>query len=123
MAGPDRGGAPADPPLEIGPRDLAGWRDAGAPHAVLDVREPWEVAICGLDGAITLPLGRLLDGADEETVAPLPRDRPLVVLCHHGRRSLAATLHLRRRGLANAVNLAGGIDAWAATVDPRMPRY
>ena len=121
MAGPDRGGAPADPPLEIGPQDLAEWRDAGVPHAVLDVREPWEVAICALDAAIALPLGRLLDGAG--TVAPLPRDRPLVVLCHHGRRSLAATLHLRSRGFANAVNLAGGIDAWAVTVDPRTPRY
>ena len=108
------------PPLEIGPEDLAEWRDAGLPHALLDVREPWEVAICGFDGAINLPLARLLDG---QGGAALPRDRPLVVLCHHGRRSLTATLHLRRRGFANAVNLAGGVDAWAVSVDPRMPRY
>ena len=107
-------------PLEIGVRDLAAWRDAGAAYVLLDVREPWEVAICGFNGAMNLPLGRLLDGGEAEL---LPRDRPLVVLCHHGRRSLTATLHLRRRGFANAVNLAGGIDTWAATIDPRMPRY
>ncbi|HET6521293.1 MAG TPA: rhodanese-like domain-containing protein [Geminicoccaceae bacterium] len=106
------------PPLEIGPRELAGWRAAGVPHAILDVREPWEVAVCGFEDAIGLPLRDLADGE-----AGLPRDRPLVVLCHHGRRSLLATAHLRRRGFANAVNLAGGIDGWAAAVDPGMARY
>ena len=121
MAPPERGsGRPV--PVEIGPRDLARWRAAGVPHAVLDVREPWEAALCGFEGAISLPLGDLLAGG-RDALAGLPRDRPLVVVCHHGRRSLMATLHLRERGFAEAVNLAGGVDAWAATVDPRMPRY
>lgn len=123
MAPPERHGGPRPAPVAIGPRDLAVWRASGVPHALLDVREPWEVAVCGFEDAISLPLGELLAGGGEDVAAKLPRDRPLVVVCHHGQRSLVATLHLRGRGFAEAVNLAGGIDAWATTVDPRMPRY
>jgi rhodanese-related sulfurtransferase len=45
-----------------------------------------------------------------------------VVMCHHGRRSQQVAAYLGARGYQVA-NLAGGIDAWAAEVDPRLPRY
>ena len=48
---------------------------------------------------------------------------PLVVLCHHGQRSGHVTAWLRRLGYDNAVNLEGGIDAWARVIDPAMPTY
>jgi rhodanese-related sulfurtransferase len=57
------------------------------------------------------------------TAATLPRDRMLVVLCHHGMRSAQATSWLRRQGFDKAVNLAGGIDAWAREIDPAVPTY
>lgn len=107
-----------DPPLEIAPQQLAQLRAAGAPLAILDVREPWELAISGFPEAIHVPLGEL---AGRE--AELPRDRPIVVVCRSGRRSLLATRHLRGQGLDKVTNLAGGIEAWALTVDPKMPRY
>lgn len=105
-----------NPPLEIDVATAAAWRRAGA--CVLDVREPAEHALVTLPGSRLVPLARL--PAD---CAGLPRDRPLLVLCHHGGRSLRATQLLRAQGWANAVNVAGGIDAWAREVDPALPRY
>jgi rhodanese-related sulfurtransferase len=53
----------------------------------------------------------------------LPRDRDIVVICHHGRRSLHAAMWLAREGFARVYNLRGGVAGWADQVDPAMPRY
>ena len=98
--------------------DLAALRDRAEVHALLDVREPWETALCALPEAMTIPMNELPD-----RLGMLPRDRPLVVLCHHGLRSHHVTRWLCGLGYDNAVNLDGGIDAWARTVDPTMPTY
>jgi rhodanese-related sulfurtransferase len=105
-------------PLEIAPAEFAEIRGGSRPYAVLDVREPWELAICHFPEAIHLPLGSL--PGREHT---LPGDRPLIVVCHSGRRSLLATHHLRRAGHQRAVNLRGGVEAYALEVDPSMARY
>lgn len=110
--------APADLPLQIDVQELARWRDTGVAHVVLDVREPWETALCLIDGSIAIPLGAVPGAVDR-----LPADKPIVVTCHHGMRSLQAVNWLRRNGRAQAVNLAGGIDAWARQVDPAMTLY
>lgn len=109
-------------PAEILVDELA--RRCGAPAAdgtalsVLDVRDPWELEICRLPDSIDIPLALLPD-----RLATLPRDRMLVVLCHHGMRSRQASHWLRANGIDNAVNLAGGIDAWARQIDPSMRTY
>jgi len=88
------------------------------PPAILDVREGWELALCSLAGALHIPLGELAARFGE-----LDRDRPLVVMCHHGVRSRAAQAFLLAQGFSRVVNLAGGIDAWARRVDPSMATY
>ncbi len=93
-------------------------RADGAPHAILDVREPWEIELSAIEGSIYIPLGVL-----PMRVGELPKDRPLVVLCHHGFRSAQATAWLRNQGFELAVNLTGGIDAWARRVDPSLKVY
>jgi len=45
------------------------------------------------------------------------------VICHHGMRSLRVVNFLRGAGLQNAINLDGGIDAWAAEIDTSIGRY
>lgn len=105
-------------PIEMAPPELAAWRQTGHSHAVLDVREPWEIEICRIDGSLTVPLGALPQSLDQ-----LPQDKPLVVVCHHGMRSMQAVMWLRSQGFQNAVNLRGGIDAWARQADPRMATY
>lgn len=99
----------------------AGLRDLlsnGADIQLIDVREPWEVDICRIADSRPIPLGELQNRAGE-----LSTDKTMVMICHHGMRSYHATLWLRQNGFDKALNLAGGIDAWAREVEPGMPRY
>ncbi len=98
---------------------LRAWLDGGpGPVTLLDVREPWEVALCRLDGSVNIPLGQL-----PSRLAELDPARPTVVNCHHGMRSQQAAEHFLKKGFTNVWNLRGGIDAWSTTVDPKVPRY
>ncbi len=93
---------------------------AGSDHAsfdVIDVRQPSEHKICRIDGATLIPLGSLLARAEE-----LDPDKRHYMLCHHGVRSLQAAALLRQQGL-DAVNISGGIHAWALRIDPTMAKY
>jgi len=105
-------------PLQIDVQEYARWRRDGIPHVLLDVREPWETALCLIEGSIVIPLAGVPAAIDR-----LPADTPIVVTCHHGMRSLQAVNWLRRNGREGAVNLAGGIDAWARQVEPAMTLY
>lgn len=92
---------------EVGPEEAAGLIDAGA--LLLDVREDDEWKAGHVAEAMHVPLGQLAERVDE-----LPDDRPVVVVCRSGRRSAQATAFLAASGF-NAVNLAGGMQAWAAS--------
>ena len=110
---------PQEPlPLELEPQDVADWLTDEPPPAILDVREAWELQVCGFPKAIHVPLGELAGREDE-----LPTNCPVVVVCHTGQRSLLATRHLRARGLRSTTNLRGGVEAWALQIDPAMARY
>jgi rhodanese-related sulfurtransferase len=100
--------------------ELAAWlADASRPAPqLLDVREPWEVALCALPGATAIPMGQIPARADA-----LDPSRPLVCYCHHGMRSLQVAVFLARQGYEQVWNLAGGIDAWSREVDPACPVY
>jgi rhodanese-related sulfurtransferase len=104
--------------MSLSVQDLAQAREAGRPHAVLDVREFGEVEICALPDSMHIPMGRVPEHLDY-----LPRDRPVFVLCHHGVRSFAVVDYLRRNGLDNVFNLEGGIDAWAREIDASVALY
>ena len=98
--------------------EFAAWRRAARPLQVLDVREEWEHAVFAFDDTLAVPLAEL-----PARFGSLPRGRPLVVVCHHGIRSAQATAWLRHKGVHEAVNLQGGIDAWAREIDPHMATY
>ena len=101
--------------MEISPEELQTQRDT---VTVIDVREPVEVAICALTGALTIPLAQLPARLNE-----IPAGKPVVTMCHHGARSMSAAQLLQARGLKNVTSLKGGIDAWAKDVEPEMARY
>ena len=92
--------------------------NAREPFELIDVRETFECEIARIDGARLIPLGEIAERADE-----LPRDRPIVVHCHSGRRSAEAVRLLQQRGFGNIYNLEGGIDAWSDQIDPGVPKY
>jgi rhodanese-related sulfurtransferase len=105
---------------QLTPAELVRWRDdAGRePPLVVDVREPWELGICRIADSQHVPLGQL-----PAAVNALPRERDIVLVCHHGRRSMHAAIWLRNAGFGRVHNLAGGVAAWSNDVDPTMPRY
>jgi rhodanese-related sulfurtransferase len=86
---------------------------------LIDVREPWEVATAEIKGSLLMPMGDVPARAHQE-VDP---DERVVIVCHHGQRSLNVAFWLRNQGFEQAQSLRGGIDAWSAEVDPSVPRY
>jgi len=104
--------------LEITPADVKARLDQGEKLILIDVREPWEFALCRIEGAKHLPLGAL--AANLNT---LPDVDEVICYCHHGMRSLDAATWLRFQGIERAKSLAGGIERWSVEVDPKVPRY
>jgi adenylyltransferase/sulfurtransferase len=108
----------ADSAVEIAPRELAQQIQAGSDLQLVDVREPFELEICRLDGALHIPLRELPSRLGE-----LDPRRDIVTVCHHGVRSLRAGEILRAARFGRVRSLRGGVDAWAAEVDTQMERY
>ncbi len=86
---------------------------------LLDVREQWEYDTAHIDHSLLMPMGDVPSRAHAE----LDPDEPIVVLCHHGARSLNVTMWLRAQGFEHAQSLSGGIDNWSRAIDPSVPRY
>ena len=105
---------------QITPLELAAWlKDEGRPAPVLlDVREPFEFKHCAIPGSITMPMASV-----PARVQELEPDAEIVVICHHGGRSMQVAMFLERQGFASLYNLTGGVDAWAGEVDPTFRRY
>jgi rhodanese-related sulfurtransferase len=103
---------------EISPADAATLLDDNKARFI-DVREPWEFATAKIDGSVLMPMGDVTARAHQE----LDPDERLVILCHHGQRSLNVAVWLRNQGFEQAQSLRGGIDAWSSEVDPRVARY
>jgi rhodanese-related sulfurtransferase len=104
----------------LAPADLArrlAQADNPAP-LLLDVREPWEFAHAHIAGSLPMPMASVPARIEE-----LDPDAEIVVICHHGMRSAQVAMFLERQGFPNVFNLVGGVAAWAAEVDPAMPRY
>jgi rhodanese-related sulfurtransferase len=111
---------------EITPLAFARLRPEGQPEllppeppVLLDVREPWEFQAASVEDSLLMPMGDVPSRAHAE----LDPDAHIVVMCHHGQRSLSVAMWLRGQGFERAQSLAGGIDAWSRVIDPSVPRY
>jgi rhodanese-related sulfurtransferase len=91
---------------------------AGEDLVVLDVREDEERGLCAIAGSLHIPMGELSVRHVE-----LDAERATVCVCHHGIRSAHVAAALARLGFERLFNLAGGIDRWAAEIEPGMARY
>lgn len=92
--------------------------DSGADHVLLDVREPDELAIAAIHPCLEVPMRTIPQRMEE-----LPKDKPIVVVCHTGTRSMQVCQFLDQSGYDNVVNLMGGINAWSRQIDPSVPLY
>ncbi|HET9849140.1 MAG TPA: rhodanese-like domain-containing protein, partial [Candidatus Dormibacteraeota bacterium] len=90
----------------VGVGDLRQRLTADPRPFLLDVREPWEYVQGHVAEATLIPLGEL-----EQRVDEVPRDQPVLVICHSGQRSLAAAGYLLARGYRDVTNVDGGTGA------------
>lgn len=86
---------------------------------LIDVREPWEFSLTSIAGSVPIPMGEIPSRAHQDLN---PTER-LIVVCHHGIRSMNVTVWLRNQGFENAQSLRGGIEAWSREVDANVARY
>lgn len=96
---------------------LKAWMDEGKDFDLYDVRPKRERAVASIQGA------KALDELSTADLDALDKNRTLVLHCHHGIRSQTAAEQLRLRGFRRLFNLAGGIAAWSAKIDPNVPSY
>jgi rhodanese-related sulfurtransferase len=104
---------------EITPEEVKGKLEEGDTFTLLDVREPWEFETARIAGAKLMPMGDVPSRAHQE----LDFEENIVVLCHHGVRSMNVTAWLRQQGFERAQSMRGGIDAWSRRVDQNVPVY
>lgn len=104
---------------EITPAELAEWLKRDDRPFLLDVRNPYEVAIASIAGTDKLiPVDQLPEQLNE-----LDSSREIVVYCRSGARSGRAVELLKSAGFRKVKNMTGGILRWADDVDSALPKY
>lgn len=97
---------------------LKDYIEAGKDAVILDVRERWEFETCHLENSLHICMSEIPARLDE-----IDPDNEIIVLCHFGSRSRQVIAYLQTKGYNNLINLEGGIDAWAKSIDTTMPQY
>ena len=105
--------------FEISASEVKSMLKRGDAFTLLDVREPSELEKANIEGSTHIPMGDIPTRAHRE----LDPEKHIVVLCHHGVRSLSVTAWLRQQGFEKVQSVRGGIDGWARTVDAKIPLY
>ncbi len=103
---------------DISPLQLKDLLTNPVPPLLLDVREPHELAISSIAGAINIPVDQV-----PYELEKLDRSRDIILFCKSGTRSRRALLSLRSAGFTRLKNLSGGINRWAMDVDRDLPLY
>jgi rhodanese-related sulfurtransferase len=103
---------------QIDPAGLKAKMDAGESFCLLDVREPWEVALAAIPGSLAIPMQEIPSRLKE-----LDANSEIIVMCKAGSRSQRAAQFLAAQGYGKVSNLQGGIDAWSRDIDPDVPEY
>ena len=111
---------------EVSVQEVATRRTAGDPIILLDVREPYELNAVQLGADVEMaPLSELAtlqeDALPESVMAD--KEAEIIVICHHGQRSLQAAAWLKMKGWSNVASMAGGVHAYAMQIDPSIGFY
>jgi rhodanese-related sulfurtransferase len=108
----------AERAMQIEPRELAERLARGETVNLLDVRTREEFEAVKIDNA-RLFTQELM----QEITSRWAREDLLVIYDHQGTRAMDAAAYFQGHGFGNVKSLRGGIDAWSAEVDPKLPRY
>lgn len=107
--------------LEISPRDAQQQITQESTAAIIDVREAVEYEFARVEPSELIPMSYL--PSQLERLRHLASQRDVLLLCHHGVRSLQAAMWLRGQGVQNCASVAGGLERWSVEIDPDIPRY
>jgi rhodanese-related sulfurtransferase len=103
---------------ELSVQEVSDFLRKKSPLSILDVREQWELKMGKIPDSMPLT-AELLD----EIIQTWEKDKPILLYCHFGVRSLDAASYLADKGFEKVFILKGGIDCWSTEVDPTIPRY
>lgn len=103
---------------EITVQEFAAMQARQAKLLILDVREDWEFELARIPASLLLTEKNFSENVEKSKTVEC-----VVVVCHHGLRSMNATLYLRENGILNARSLQGGIEAYSLKIDNSIPRY
>jgi molybdopterin/thiamine biosynthesis adenylyltransferase/rhodanese-related sulfurtransferase len=112
----------ADRDMEIEPTLVKQMLDNGKKFTLVDVRGEGEYEINHIEGSTLIPLD-IIEERKIEKLNGLKKDDEIVLHCKAGVRSLKAAKALIDIGFENVKSMRGGIEEWAETIDPSMPRY
>lgn len=104
--------------FEISPQDVKLRIESGEKLRLIDVRELFEVRLAAIDGAEVIPMNTI----PNSLAALEDEEKPIIVFCHHGMRSLQVVGWLKEHGV-DSLSMAGGIDRWSLEIDQKVPRY
>ena len=103
---------------EIQPEEVKRLRDGQAEFTFLDCREPWEYEAAHIEGTKHIPMQDI-----PARIQELDPEDHIIVICHHGVRSMNVTAWLRQQGFDKVQSVGGGIDRWSRVVDSKVPTY
>ncbi|TAJ07498.1 MAG: rhodanese-like domain-containing protein [Planctomycetota bacterium] len=106
-----------DQKMQIEPKQVKAWLDAGEPFRFVDVRTPEELAIA------KIPQAEALDYQAPEKYMQLPKDTKIVFSCKSGMRSMDVASYFIGHGFTNVYSMRGGINGWRQQIDPSIPAY
>ncbi|MBL4653167.1 MAG: rhodanese-like domain-containing protein [Flavobacteriales bacterium] len=99
-------------------QELKEKQDSNEDFQLIDVREPYEIDICSINGD-AIPMGEIMNNVGE-----ISKDKPVYIHCRSGKRSAAVIDSLERgHGFDNLYNLTGGILAYATEIDTSLEQY
>ena len=104
---------------EISVAEVKSIHDVSQHFTLLDVREPWEYEVARIADSKDIPMGDIPARFNQE----LDPEDHIVVVCHHGVRSMNVTAWLRQQGFEKVQSLRGGIDRWSREIDSSVPLY
>jgi rhodanese-related sulfurtransferase len=103
---------------EITPQEVQQRQERNEDLTILDVREPWERQAASIAPSQHIAMADIPSRLQE-----LDPEQHIVVICHHGVRSLTVTDWLRKQGFDKVQSMSGGIDRWSLEIDPKVSRY
>jgi rhodanese-related sulfurtransferase len=95
---------------EYTPAEVMAMQKRGDKLTLLDVRDPNEVSLAKIPGAVHISRGRL----EQNIEAAVPRDANVVIYCANGNRSALAAITLRDMGYEHVSSMSAGFNGWTA---------